>query len=123
MQSMFGASVSELYLLIKSLINIGRAVDKEKTQRTQKLWVRLGYDIQACCTQAGAAHAAGRGGGIDRWQHSSYLLLHALPVASFALLEKRLESSGFDTATVSQATKTNGMDRLPYGYVYRSSHW
>jgi len=27
MQSMFGASVSELYLLIKSLINIGRAVD------------------------------------------------------------------------------------------------
>jgi len=24
---MFGASVSELYLLIKSLINIGRAVD------------------------------------------------------------------------------------------------
>ena len=27
MQGMFGASVSELYLLIKSLINIGRAVD------------------------------------------------------------------------------------------------
>jgi len=27
MQGMFGASVSELYLLIKSLIKIGRAVD------------------------------------------------------------------------------------------------
>ena len=27
MQGIFGASVSELYLLIKSLINIGRAVD------------------------------------------------------------------------------------------------
>ena len=27
MQGMFGASVSELYLLIKSLINIGRTVD------------------------------------------------------------------------------------------------
>ena len=27
MQGMFGASVSALYLLIKSLINIGRAVD------------------------------------------------------------------------------------------------
>jgi len=42
---MFGASVSELYSLIKSLINIGRAVDlcviththKKNTQRTQEL--------------------------------------------------------------------------------------
>ena len=39
---MFGASMSELYLLIKSLINIGRAVDlcvikKENTQHTQEL--------------------------------------------------------------------------------------
>ena len=39
---MFGASVSELYLLIKSLIKIGRAVDpcvitKKNTQRTQEL--------------------------------------------------------------------------------------
>jgi len=30
---MFGASVSELYLLIKSLINIGRAVDLCATQK------------------------------------------------------------------------------------------
>jgi len=42
-------------------------------------------NIQACCTQAGPAHAAGHGGGMDRWQHSSHLLLHALPVASIAL--------------------------------------
>jgi len=40
---MFGASVSELYLLIKSMINIGRAVDlcvmthTKKKQRTQEL--------------------------------------------------------------------------------------
>jgi len=27
--------------------------------------------------------------------------------------EKRLESSNFDTGTASQATKTNGIDRLP----------
>ena len=42
MQGMFGASVSELYLLIKSLIYIGRAVDlcvitKKNTQPTQEL--------------------------------------------------------------------------------------
>jgi len=42
MQGMFGANVSELYLLIKSLFNIGRAVDlcvitKKNTQRTQEL--------------------------------------------------------------------------------------
>jgi len=38
---MFGASVSEMYLLIKSLINIGRTVDlcviTKNTQRTQEL--------------------------------------------------------------------------------------
>jgi len=52
---------------------------------TQELWVRPGYNIQACCTQAGAAQAAGRGDGMDRWQHSSHLLLLALLVASIAL--------------------------------------
>jgi len=31
MQGMFGASMSELYLLIKSLMNIGRAVDLCRT--------------------------------------------------------------------------------------------
>ena len=39
---MFGLSLSELYLLINSLINIGRVVDlcvitKKNTQRTQEL--------------------------------------------------------------------------------------
>ena len=47
---------------------------------TQELWVRPGYNIQAsctqyniqaCCTQAGPPQAAGRGDGMDRWQHSS----------------------------------------------------
>jgi len=67
---MFGASVSELYLLIKSLINIGRAVDL--CVITQKYSVHrncesgLTMTIQACCTQAGPACAAGRRGGIDR---------------------------------------------------------
>ena len=70
---MFGASVSELYLLIKSQINTGRTVDlcvitKKKytvyTGTVSQAW--LSVDIQACCTQAGPAHAAGRGGGIDR---------------------------------------------------------
>jgi len=52
---------------------------------TQELWVRPGYNIQACCTQAGPAQAAGRGDGMDRWQHSFHLLLLALPEASIAL--------------------------------------
>ena len=69
---MFGASVSELYLLIKSQINTGRTVDlcvitKKKytvyTGTVSQAW--LSY-VQACCTQAGPAHTAGRGGGIDR---------------------------------------------------------
>jgi len=66
---MFGASVSELYLLIKLLINIERTVDlcvitkKEIHMLTQELRVRPGYNIQACCTPA---HAAGHGDGMDR---------------------------------------------------------
>jgi len=54
--------------------------------RTQELWIRPAYNIQASCTQASPAYAAGRGGGMDRRQHSSHLLLHALPVASIVLL-------------------------------------
>ena len=80
---MFGASVSELYLLIKSLINIGRAVDLCVIHSVHRNCESgLAMIIQACCTQAGPVRAAGRRGGIDRWQHSSYLLLHALPIAS-----------------------------------------
>jgi len=74
MQGMFGASVSELYLLIKSLIYIGRAVDlcvritKKKIHSLHRNCKSglASYDIQACCTQAGPAYAAGRGGGNDR---------------------------------------------------------
>ena len=80
---------------------------------THKLQVRPGYSIQACCTQAGSAHSAGRGDGMDRWQHSSHLLPHALPVAI-------LESNDFNTGMVSQATKTNVTDRLPCSYVNHS---
>ena len=40
--------------------------------------VHRNYNIQACCTQAGPAQAASRGDGMDRWQHSSHLPLHAL---------------------------------------------
>ena len=67
---------------------------------------------KACCTQVGPAHAVG-GDGMHRSQHSC----HLLPC------QKRLESSDFNTGTVSQATKTNGINRLPCGYFYRSSHW
>jgi len=45
---------------------------------TLELWVRPGYNIQACCTQAGPAQAAGHGDGMDRWQRctsaAAYLL-------------------------------------------------
>ena len=118
MQSMFGASVSELYLLIKSLINTERTVDlcvitKKNTHAHTGTWVRPGYNTQACCTQASPAHAVGHGDGMDRW-HSSHL--HRAVV-------RRGWSPVTDTDTVSRATKTNGIDRLPCSYVYHSSHW
>jgi len=50
--------------------------------RTQELWVscRPGYNIHACCTQAGPAHAAGHWDGMERCQHSSHL--HCVVVRS-----------------------------------------
>jgi len=74
---MFGASVSELYLLIESLINIGRALDLcvidhkkiNSVHRNCESGLAMTYKHPA---HGGPAHAAGRGGGIDRWQHSSY---------------------------------------------------
>jgi len=69
---MFGASVSELYLLIKSLINIERTLDlcvitKKNTHAyTGTVTQASGYNIQACCTQAGQAHASGHGDSMDR---------------------------------------------------------
>ena len=51
------------------------------------------------------------------WTDDSTLaILHVLPVASIAL-----ESSDFDIGTVSQATKTNSIEKLLCGYIYRSS--
>ena len=66
---------------------------------------------KTCCTQVGPAHTIS-GDGMDRSQHSSHLLPR----------QKGLESSDFNTGTVSQATKTNGIDRLPCSYLYCSSH-
>ena len=71
---MFGASVSELYLLTKLLINIEREVarsmsDHKKgnahtyTGTVSQAWLD---NVQACYTQAGPAHAAGHGDGMDR---------------------------------------------------------
>jgi len=40
---------------------------------------------KARCMQAGPAHAPGHGDGMNRWQHSSHLLLHVLLVASISL--------------------------------------
>jgi len=106
-QGMFGASVSELYLLIKSRINIERTVDlcvsddkvlpiDERPQYGHKLlnwetwkqdawsqtaWPQTQWVLKqngpqhyttfwSCSywyTQAGPAHAADRGDGMDRW--------------------------------------------------------
>ena len=50
--------------------------------------------------------------------------LHCVIVRSMVpMSEEKLESSDFNTGTVSQTTKTNGIKGLPFGYVFRSSHW
>ena len=83
--------------------------------RTQELWIRPGYNIQACSTQA-----EGCGDGMERWQHSSRLLLHALLVASIALYS--LESSD------RHRHRESGNQDKPHWQIamqlcYRSSHW
>jgi len=65
--------VSELYLLIKLLISIERTVDlcvitKKKytcVHRNSESGLAIIYKL-AACTQAGPAHAAGHGDGMDR---------------------------------------------------------
>jgi len=92
--------------------------DSENVQRNLEIAQipRLrGTYIQACCTPAGPALAAGCGDDMDRWQHSSHLLLHALPVASIA--SEWVWSPVTNTGTVSQATNTKRIDRLPCSYV------
>ena len=82
------------------------------------------YDIQACCTQAGPAHAAGCGGGMDRWQHSSHFLLHVLPVASIALWLEKVGVQWLQHRHRESGNKEKWHhDRLPWSYVYHSSHW
>ena len=69
---MFGAIVSEMYLLIKLVIDIERTVDlcvitkKKYTRIHRNCESGLAITIQACCTQDGPAHAAGHGDGMDR---------------------------------------------------------
>ena len=56
-----------------------------------------------------------------RWhgQIKSHLFCHALPVAPIAVARRDLVLSPV-TGTVSQTAKTNGIDRLLYGYLYHS---
>ena len=75
--------------------------------------VRSGL-AKACCTQAGPAHA---GDDMDR---SNTLFWHVLLVAPIAVARRDLSPL---TGTVSQATKTNGIVRLPCGYLYHFRHW
>ena len=73
---------------------------------------------KASCTQAGPAHAAGH---VEMaWTDESHFIWHALPVAPITVARRDLSAV---TGTVSLATKTNGIDRLPCGYLYRSRHW
>ena len=74
---------------------------------------------KACCTQTGPAHAAGH---VEMaWtDDSTQAIFLACATVRHHCSQKRLESSDFNTSTVSQATKTN---RLPCGYLYCSSYW
>ena len=61
---------------------------------------------KACCTQASPAHAAGH---VEMaWTDESHLFWQVLPVAPIAVARRDLSPV---TGTVSQATKTNGIDR------------
>jgi len=53
------------------------------------------------------------------WIDESYLFWHALLVAPITVARRDLSPA---TGTVSQATKTNGIDRLPCSYLYHSIH-
>ena len=71
---------------------------------------------KACCTQAGPAHSAGH---VEiAWTDDS-----TLAIFWHRCNQKRLESSGFNTSTVSQAAKINSIDRLPCSYLCCSSQW
>ena len=81
MQGMFGASVSELYLLIKSLIKIGRAVDP--CVITKKYTAYTGTVSQAWLWYTGDKHAAHR------------MVKHMLQVVEVALTDDSTLASFF----------------------------
>ena len=60
------------------------------------------------------------GHGKDRWKHSSQPFWYALQVTHIAAATRDPSPV---TGTKSQATMTNGINRLPHGYLYCSSHW
>ena len=67
--------------------------------------------------QAGPAQATGH---VEMaWTDQSHLFWHVLLVAPIAVARRDLSPL---TGTVSRVTKTNGIVRLPCGYLYRSRH-
>ena len=59
---------------------------------------------------------------MDWWKHTSHLLLKCATGSPHHCRQKLRDLSP-GTGTVSQATMTNGIDRLPCSYLCRSSHW
>jgi len=91
-------------------------------------WVRPGYNTQACCTQAGPAHAAGRGGGMDRRQHLVMFYMRYRyclhPIARAVVRNCWSPVTSAQARWVRQhSSEKRHRDRLPCGYVYRSSRW
>jgi len=85
---------------------------------TQELWVTY----KACCTQQHTLQVIE-----TTWTDDSTLAIFSTCTTSSlhcaVVRRDNLESSNFNTGTMSQSTKTNGIDRLPCGYLHRSSHW
>jgi len=108
-----------IFTLIRMWLNLrSQNITKNLYTCTQELYTQE-MMYKACCTQAGPAHAAGCGDGMGRWQHSSHLFCMCYRYRLYcAVVLKRC-----DTGSVSQAAKTNSIDRLPCGYLYCSSHW
>ena len=62
------------------------------------------------------------------WRHghadeSESLLLTCTSLHHCTAVPRRDRSSDFNTRTGSRTTMTNGINRLPCGYLYHSSHW
>jgi len=95
----------------------GHRISHKKYTRVQHRNCEAGL-AKAWCTQAGPAYAAGH---VERaWRDQSHLFCHVLPVAPIAVARRNLSPV---TGTVSQATKTNSIIKLPCSYLYCSGHW